>query len=72
MLRITITFSYGGVQTIDCDKMMRSLRYKSEVMGMFREKDKPKDPQRRWQPFYTVNMAHVASLYRIELPDEAK
>jgi hypothetical protein len=66
-LRVTVTFTNGAIQTIDCDKMMHARNFKSEVIGMFRESDKPQNPHCKWLPFFIVNMANVASIHRMEM-----
>ncbi len=67
-LRITITFTSGALQTVDCDKMLRATSFKQiEVMGLFREEDKPSNPHCKWLPFFMINMANVASIHRMTL-----
>lgn len=63
-LRVTVTFSHGAAQSVDCDKMLRARPFVDiEMMEMFREQDKPKNPHSKWKPFYIVNMNNVASIY---------
>lgn len=73
MLQIIVTFTNGSTTTIDCDKMMKALQYKdNEIIGMFMEKDKPKDPRCKWQPFFMINLRYVMSIRRTEFSGDTR